>query len=367
MISKTDIALLLLFAACLFSFAGRAQIRYVSSPAQGNGTGENWENASNNLEEMLLQGEEVRVALGTYSLYEELVVPAGKRLIGGWFNGERVENGTENTILEARGEHRVATVAGLLEGVMVTNGLAVRENGGGVWIESTGEVRNCIVRNNRSVRSYPQVGDYLDKDGDLIPQTGLTLSNMPDVRAIVFWVNPDTSAQKGNRGWAVAVPDDVGRPYSGGFLILNSWSESPGSLTAKACATLREALADTAGWANTQSIVANSDYPDPETNAAQACIEYGNPTENIRWYLPAQGQLRHLASEYLAIYVSYERLIENPNDRYYILDAPTYSSTETETNEIWGIDFGGMYVDDHGVTTRLLKTASNRVIPVTSF
>ncbi len=370
MTRKVNIVLLLLFAGCFLPLSGGAQVRYVSSPSRGNGNGESWENASSNIGEMLAQGSEVRVALGTYVLNEELFVPAGKRLTGGWFDGERVESGTENTVLEARGEHRVATVAGLLEGVTVTKGLAVREDGGGLLVESTGEVRNCIVRNNRSARYYPQVGDYLDKDGNLIPQAGLTPSNMPDVRAVVFWVNPDTLASKGNRGWAVAVPDGPdGELYSGPMDFVTTWAETDGILTDHACATLREALADTAGWANTQRIVANSD---PETTSvAQACLDYGRAGEEIRWYLPALGQLRHLVSELLPVYASYARLIQNDAYQSLIMYKPSYSSTEVGDNAVWSIQFDSDYYNESGYNgvnkTRRTIPSNFQLIPITSF
>ncbi|MDH6535216.1 formylglycine-generating enzyme required for sulfatase activity [Parabacteroides sp. PM5-20] len=97
----------------------------------------------------------VRVQVGTYVLPAELIIPTGVTVKGGYdvtFDEKtRVYPGAassaaEMTILDGDAAHRVASVAGTLEGVVVRNGHVRTGNGGGVSV--TGTVQNCIIKGN---------------------------------------------------------------------------------------------------------------------------------------------------------------------------------------------------------------------------
>jgi len=110
---------------------------------------------------------EIRVAVGVYTIPEgdlELIIQSGTTVTGGYINNfaERIYPGAATaptgdymTILDGNSlvktipadKHRVATVAGTLEGCLIRNGHA-RGNGGGVYVESTGIVQNCIIKGN---------------------------------------------------------------------------------------------------------------------------------------------------------------------------------------------------------------------------
>jgi len=117
-------------------------------------------------------GDVIRIEVGTYIAgITELVIPAGVTVIGGYPNGsfddaDRIYPGAatsyaEMTILDGNSlmntkpseKHRVATVKGTLEGVMIRNGHARgsasdgTSHGGGVYVDG-GIVQNCIIKGN---------------------------------------------------------------------------------------------------------------------------------------------------------------------------------------------------------------------------
>ncbi len=302
---------------------GQAQTLYVVPG--GNGDGSSWTNAMGRIGDALAKaGDEVRVAVGTYLLDAELFIPAGKTLSGGWIAdaGVKAENPSAQTILQVTGQFRVATVAGIIEGVTVQGGVVHAANGGGLYVRATGVVRNCIVRNNVAAEYSPKVGDAWCGDGKFLRKEEINTANGKQVEGIVFWINPDPAAPSGQRGWVVNVdPPD----YYGGW----TYSEYSGNVTEKRYKTLLEALADTAGYEHTQRAKekgTEDDYP-----AVFSCTD--------GWYLPALGQLRTLIAEWERVEATYQVVRNAGGGGYFpfLLDkaSPYWSSSEAEEGKIW--------------------------------
>ncbi|MDR1369819.1 MAG: formylglycine-generating enzyme family protein [Dysgonamonadaceae bacterium] len=110
-------------------------------------------------------GDTIKVAVGKYFLNEELTIPAGVIVIGGFKDGFAGENRiypgaateiTQMTVFDGNSlvrtepskKHRVATVYGTLDGILIRNGHIRNGHGGGVYIANTGTVQNCIIKGN---------------------------------------------------------------------------------------------------------------------------------------------------------------------------------------------------------------------------
>jgi len=106
---------------------------------------------------------DVRIEAGVYKLSGEITVPAGVTVIGGFVGGftdaNRIYPGgattTQLTILDGNSfetakaaKHRVATVNGTLEGVVVRGGHQRQGHGGGLLVNSGAVVANCIIKGN---------------------------------------------------------------------------------------------------------------------------------------------------------------------------------------------------------------------------
>lgn len=301
---------------------GQAQTVYVVPG--GSSDGSSWTNAMGNISDALAKpGDEVRVAVGTYLMAGELFIPAGKKLSGGWVaSGSKVENPAAKTILQATGQFRVATVAGTIEGFTVQGGIAQAARGGGLYVESTGVVLNCVIRNNAAAEYCPRVGDAYCTDGSFLRKEEITHANSGSVEGIVFWVNPDPDAPAGQRGWVV----NVELPSYYGEWMLNGYS---GNITGKRYVTVLEALADTAGYDHTQKVREGGraeDFP-----AVFACTD--------GWYLPALGQLRTLIAEWDRVEATYKSVRESGRAHLfeYLLEEGLayWSSSEAETGRVW--------------------------------
>lgn len=334
----------LVFVGLLMMVQGKAQEGYVVPGGAGSRDGSSWENAWGNLETALQSGKpKIAVRFGTYRVERELFVPAGVELKGGYAaDGTLQPGGTEQTVLQGTGNSRVIRVKGVLEGVTVCEGRAAGTDGGGIYIENGGTVRNCIVRNNMAGRYYPKVGDVQLLDGSFRPGEQVTAADAPNVRGIVFWINPDPAAPEGKRGWIVAKDVMVG--------VFSEWGLM-GSKAEKECVTgayfsQKEAIADTSGWKHTQNIV--------KANLRSQCplvdlvLKYGEKVgEAHKWYVPAMGQMVSLLREFMIVNKTWSKL--NPVDASYgyMLDGPLYSSSEAvdassgSVSHIWVGTVGG--------------------------
>lgn len=112
-------------------------------------------------------GDIVKVEVGLYQADQtQLYIPAGVTVIGGFKDGftdaHRIYPGAATaptaefmTILDGNSlknttpgdKHRVVEVDGTLEGCLIRNGHS-RGNGGGVLVNATGIVQNCIIKGN---------------------------------------------------------------------------------------------------------------------------------------------------------------------------------------------------------------------------
>lgn len=347
-------------------------VRYVVPGGSGDKSGSSWANGMADIKAALRTSgvTEVRVKWGTYAVQEELSVPSGVLLSGGWdTDGERKVGGTEATILQAEGANRVATVAGTLDGFTVRGGLVAGKNGGGIYVKSSGEVRNCIVRQNKAVAYYPKVGDAYCTDGSFLSREDINDGNKAGIRGIVFWVNPDPEAAAGNRGWVLALEG-----------LSLQWAEK-GTREAEECVTgvsfasAKEALADTAGYAHTRAIEKSSSYNPDHCKAAMYCRNY-RADRGESWYLPAVGQLRILFDAWREVVETYWVVDAEAKRKGWYLpeyDVEYLSSSEdgTRLNRIW--TFSMSMTSTCGVTGVSAKYVSSSfgsmrvALPVTSF
>ncbi len=253
---------------------------------------------------------EVRVAVGNYkiSIHEkgEIYVPAGVVVKGGY--KEKAPHEVQDALVENRGvvagqsvfqgdsTCRIFEVAGGLEQVTVTGGRAEGGNGGGVFVKSGGVVKNCIIWGNQAAGKAPKVGDLLMKNGDCMDVSLFTYEQKDDVEGVVFWVNPQRDAPKGERGRAVGIKTVSGfwlKPpgYFGTSLVevdvsfpdFMPYVSSPAS-----------ALTDVDGDINTTKILAAS--ADFEYPLAEACRDLGSD-----WYLPAIGEVMYIMAEWSVV------------------------------------------------------------------
>lgn len=341
---------------------------YVVPGGAGDKSGNSWTNALADIETALaVPGvTEIRVKWGSYRLQRELSVPVGVILSGGWDeDGERKSGGTEATTLQAVGNNRVATVAGILDGFTVRGGLVAGKNGGGIYVKSSGEVRNCIIHQNMAVEYYPKVGDAYCTDGSFLPRENINDGNKAGIRGIVFWVNPDPEAIAGKRGWVIALEG-----------IPSQWARQ-GTLEAEECVTgasftsVEEALSDTSGYAHTRSIENSNGYNPDNCVAARTCWNY-RADKGEHWYLPALGQLRILGDAWKEVVETYWVIDTEAKTKGWYhpeYNVPYLSSSEVGDNleNVWV--FSLSVASDDGVMGKLSKTSDDLLValPVTSF
>lgn len=253
---------------------------------------------------------EVRVAVGKYeiSVYDkgEIIIPAGVTVRGGYL--EKSPHEVQDVLVEDRSETggqsifqgdstcRIFEVAGVLEQVTVTGGRAEGGNGGGVFVKSGGVVKNCIIRGNQAAGKAPKVGDLLMKNGDCMDVSLFTYDQKDDVAGIVFWVNPQSDAPKGERGRALGVKqldDFLIKPlgYSGTAQVE---VKVPFPEFAPYSPSEKSVLTDINGDINTTRILtASSDFEYP---LAQICRAMG-----AEWYLPAIGEIMYIVAEWSVV------------------------------------------------------------------
>ena len=142
-----------------------AQNIYVSSAAaDDSGAGTSWTTAKKTIAAGISAAGAngtVFVKAGQYLLTEEFTVPAGKIVLGGY---EPSSTGTDTSrrrlpganlhwsdtswcsVVVGGGNHRIATVHGLLEGFVLRLGFSTT-NGGGVLIDGANAVvRYCVIK-----------------------------------------------------------------------------------------------------------------------------------------------------------------------------------------------------------------------------
>ncbi len=150
----------LLMAFCVFTQA-QTNVYVSASMTNDNGDGTTWSTAKKSLASALtLAGSNgtVFVKAGTYNLTDELNIPAGVTVMGG-FMPESIgtdtslrhlpgvnshwQDDTWCSIVKGNNTFRIATVAGTLEGCVVRDGLSTTK-GGGLLIDG-GTARYCVI------------------------------------------------------------------------------------------------------------------------------------------------------------------------------------------------------------------------------
>lgn len=254
---------------------------------------------------------EIRVAVGNYkiSVYDQgqILIPAGVAVKGGYL--EKAPHEVQDVLVEDRsvvsgqsvfqGDStcRIFEVAGVLEQVTVTGGRAEGGNGGGVYVKSGGVMKNCIVWGNQAAGEAPKVGDLLMKNGVCMDVSLFTYDQKDDVDGIVFWVNPQRDAPKGERGRAMSIKtlNDYWMKYlnyTGGSVLLPSTVVFPEF--APYFSSEAVALTDLEGDVNTDKILAiSSDFEFP---LIKACRNMG-----AEWYMPAIGEIMFLTAEWSVV------------------------------------------------------------------
>jgi len=187
--------ILRLFSVILLFCSGLAlsaqTIIFVSAQAPNdNGNGLTWETAKRSVNSGVTAagtsgGGVVCVKTGTYDINEELSIPAGVTLKGGY---QQEAQGTDTslrrlpganihwnddswcTILKGTLQHRVATVNGVIDGCVVTIGFTTTV-GGGLLLDG-GTARYCVVKECEAVDETEHKaeggGAYIRNNGVLI-------------------------------------------------------------------------------------------------------------------------------------------------------------------------------------------------------
>jgi len=173
---------------CVAAFVQAQTAVFVSSSAANdNGNGLSWATAKKTLAAgIAAAGNDgtVYVKAGEYVLSAQLIIPTGVSVKGGYSltssgtdttkrdlpgTNSRWENVSLCTIITGGGNHRIATVNGLLEGCVVRRGVTTGQ-GGGVLIDG-GTVRYCVIREcdaiNESTMAAEGGGVYIFNGGTL--------------------------------------------------------------------------------------------------------------------------------------------------------------------------------------------------------
>lgn len=347
-----------------FSLPVSGQVYVVSG---GAGNGGSWADAMGNLQTAVntAQGKavkEVRVKAGEYRLGAELQIPASVTVRGGYKGTTPNEcwgDGAQRTVLIGDGSHRVVNLTGTLEGFTVKGGKVQGENGGGVYVQTGGVIKNCIVKENSAGKFYPRVGDVICKNGGFLRREEISAAHADTIKGIIFWINPNPKVwekpqkAKENRGWAVALA------VKGGL----TWSKPPVPYVGEVKTTTGEALQDTTGWQRT--VVMNDEL----CPVGKYCkeLDWRGITAGVdgrgTWFVPALGQLRQCYNEQKEIITTHEiirtltgiKAIISPNANY-------SSSTDAPDSWVWCVMMGS------GEITQQSKTLTRLpVLPVMAF
>ena len=257
---------LLFFLCTALSPSAHSQIRYVMETATGTGDGTSWNNASNDIQEMLntVGVTEVWVAAGTYKPTALLpdnsttltdrdktfFIPDGKRLYGGFFGHEESLDQRLNlrhqTILsgDIDGDetssgncYHVVVVAGASSGVVIDgftisggntmeysttnpsiNGMDVeRIAGGGILVVSS----QAIIHNNRFIYNYGWIGGGLAIKYSSTTVTNNLISYNSAVHGGGFFIHRSTTSLVNNM-----VENNLAGNYGGGAYLENESNNS---------------------------------------------------------------------------------------------------------------------------------------------
>jgi hypothetical protein len=299
----------------------------------------------------------IRLAVGEYLVSSpkmggegEFVIPAGVVVQGGFevqadgvvmkiqqYGGEEEP---ARSVLKGDSTCRIARVAGILEHVTVTGGLASQDNGGGVYVESGGIVRNCIIHSNTATGLVPKVGDLLMKDGSFVAASKFQADRIDELEGVVFWINPLKNAPEGQQGRVVSLKRVKGHwvEKKSGNIISADRNNLKTLLASIQIHTMEDALLDTSGKQHTDFILSQvgSTYSFP---IVQNCRDYqvgGN------WYMPASGELMLMLGEWATVWESlnvvWDRLTPTERETYFgVSQTDTYLEWRQNGSVGWNI------------------------------
>lgn len=282
-------------------------------------------------------GDEVRLMTGTYSLEKELAIPKGVTVAGGYqTDGTQLADGAFYTVLDGKNDHRVVRLAGTLRNVTVQHGKARGGNGGGVYVESTGILENCIVKECEANYMLPKVGDLYMKDGSFLDIKDFEAKQYQEVKGVVFWVNPDKSAELGNRGCAAALDFEYSVQW-------NSTTIGSAAPDLKRYGNLSEAWQDYAGKSNTDQLAAIG------VAIATKCRATGS-----EWSVPALGQWVRIASEWGLLNETFKTLWNalypyfNSSERYEkmrsVFGGVSVAQSSSDDADPYGYESAGVWI-----------------------
>ena len=182
---------LTVMAICVCVCMSQAQNVFVdAAAADDSGAGTSWATAKQTLAAGLAQAGAngtVFVKAGSYSTDAELVIPAGVTVMGGFapsstgtdtslrnLPGANLHwnDNTWCTIVTGAGDHRIATVHGMLDGCVIRHGFT-DTYGGGVLIDgANATVRYCVIKECDAINDGETPaeggGAYLQNSGTLL-------------------------------------------------------------------------------------------------------------------------------------------------------------------------------------------------------
>lgn len=342
MIGKMKV-LLLWFGMMFGAGILQAQVCYVSVTGNDEADGKDWTTAKATVKAALAVGAtNIRVMIGTYAITEELRIPAGTEVHGGYTGTdlEQVRDRASQTILEGNQDCRIARVAGVLDGFTVTKGQIIQGNGGGVYVESGGKVENCIIRECEAVTAVT-VGMFLCKDGSFISADDLTGEFWTKVRGCVFYVNPDLNAEEGNRGLIFSIKE----------LLRGDWRN--GLTSGDYYPDMQSAVEDMEGIAHTRKLQAAGSGSFASLAADYESIPGGDKGQ---WFCASIGQMLHIRNNFWTIYQAMETFQNRvPEDKksevfgsvgkHWFLGSATKisSTTEFDAERHWRLAFKSNY------------------------
>ncbi len=279
---------------------------------------------------------EVLVAVGVYPVSGkmgqpgELVVPTGVTVRGGYLvvDGTMTDTQTDHpesienqTILQGDSSCRIAVVGGILENVTVAGGRTKGQNGGGVYVEPDGVVRNCIVRNNSATGGKVKVGDLFMENSAgfyFLSMQNFQIELKEQLVGVVFWVNPNDNVPDEEKGKVIAFATQSAK-----FADKNP-EEYPFSTPSPLYyPTSRLAMRDLDGERNTIDLLTYDPTIFPLT---KSCRDYRSGEADAgRWYMPACGEVMQMYAEWLAVNNTFKMVWDKmtPEERMPCFNFPT--------------------------------------------
>lgn len=352
-------------------------------------------------------GATIWVAAGTYH-EPELVVPSGITMLGGFpqnstTSTQRIYPGkatnSQLSVISGDYKHRVATVRGTLDGFLITKGYTYDSIGnqsgatlGGGLLVDGGLVVNCIITGNIAAQTAPQNGNipgtFVASIGDIYCTDGTVLKPLytfnNSTGKITATLSGGIPAGKTAQGIVFYVDNNAtsGKFYVMGKVTpaqLQPWFNSSPmydfpltNITASA-----SALNDFNGKSNSTSLnlqfaTWHSSHPSTwyegwdNDNPVPYCLNYNVPAGTQGdWYLPAAGELYKLWEVYPQMDACARDVLNWISSGQTMFQKSYYwSSTEYDTNNVWGLDTYSYPWGGWGLSARN-KTQGGYTIPVT--